>query len=96
MNQLASIIGFVRASNKLTSTVKKIVYTSMIVPHFQYCSTILFLCIELDYDLNDVQEQQNQMMMCLVFQCLRDTTNGRNVVFPIFSVKPKQNNKCKF
>lgn len=55
-----------RASNKLTSGAKLCIYNAMIKPHFQYCSTILFLCN--NCDLDKLQVQQNKVMR-LILKC---------------------------
>lgn len=60
-----------RVNKKLTKRAKLTVYNSMILPHFQYCSTILFLGNE--GDLNQLQIQQNKVMR-IVLNCSRETS----------------------
>lgn len=69
--KLSSKIGVMyRASKKLTYSAKLTVYRSFILPHFQYCSTVLFLCNECD--LQKLQVQQNKVMR-LILKCKRET-----------------------
>lgn len=70
--KLASKIGCMyRASNKLTFLSKITIYRSTVVPHFQYCSSVLFLANETD--LRRLQVQQNKIMR-LTLKCKRDTS----------------------
>lgn len=71
IKQIAKKIGILyRASKQLTTQARVTVYSSMLKPHFQYCSTILFLCTNCDID--KLQIQQNKIMR-LILKCSYDT-----------------------
>lgn len=71
VKQTAKKIGVLyRASKNLTTSAKITIYNTIIRPHFQYCSTILFLCTK--SDIHKLQIQQNKIMR-LVLKCSYDT-----------------------
>jgi Reverse transcriptase (RNA-dependent DNA polymerase) len=59
-----------RISSRLTAASKITLYKSLISPHFDYCSSVLFLAS--DEQLNELQKLQNRMMR-IILKCRRDT-----------------------
>lgn len=71
IKQIAKKIGVLyRASKQLTKHAIQTIYNTIIKPHFQYCSTILFLCT--NTDIRKLQVQQNKVMR-LILKCPYDT-----------------------
>lgn len=66
IKKLGKKIGFFsRVSKRLDIWTKIIVYKSIIAPHFDYCSTILFLCTE--NDIQRLQKMQNKAMRVILY-----------------------------
>jgi Reverse transcriptase (RNA-dependent DNA polymerase) len=59
-----------RLSNKLTTNSKIMLYKSIVAPHFDYCSSILFLANEGQFQ--EMQRVQNKMMR-IILRCSRET-----------------------
>ena len=66
-----------RLRYKINKWSAEIIYTSMIKPHFEYCSTILYLCK--DSDIQKLQVLQNRAMR-IILKCHKRThkTEMRN------------------
>ena len=70
-------IGFLaRLANKLTVTAKITIYKSIIAPHFDFCSSILFLADQ--EDKTKFQKLQNRAMR-VILKCNRYTSVARMV-----------------
>lgn len=71
IKKIAKKVGFFsRISPNLSEWCKKIVYNTIILPHFQYCSSLLLSCT--DGDIQKLQVQQNKCMR-VILRCSRYT-----------------------
>lgn len=71
VKKVAKKIGFFgRISSKLNVWSKILVYKCIIAPHFEYCSTVLFLATE--GDIQRLQKLQNRVMR-IILRCHRRT-----------------------
>ena len=74
-----------RIGHNLTQWTKQTIYRSIINPHFQYCSTILFLLS--NSEINVLQKKQNQALR-IILKCNRYTSiNSMLDRVNMFSVK---------
>lgn len=70
-NKVAKKVNLLRRINQdLSSWTKKSIYQSIIAPHFNFCSTILFLLS--DSEISILQKKQNQAMR-IILKCSRYT-----------------------
>jgi hypothetical protein len=66
-------INFIRRlGNKLNKHSKMTLHSAIIIPHFDYCSSILFLANENESEFNSLQKLQNRIMRTIL-KCRMDT-----------------------
>jgi hypothetical protein len=73
--KMSSKTGFSgRLSKKLTSKTKLLIYNSIIQPHIDFCSTIIFMATE--EEINDLQTMQNRVLRLILKKVYEPVLNG--------------------
>lgn len=85
-NKISKKLGFAyRVSKHLTLYTRKTIYNTIIKPHFEYCSSILYMCN--DTSISKLQLLQNRCMR-FILKCNRYTSiNTMQCTLNWFSVK---------
>jgi hypothetical protein len=91
-NKVSKKINFIRRlGNKLNKHSKMTLHSAIIIPHFDYCSSMLFLANENEGEFNSSQKLQNRIMRtilkCRMDTPIRDMVQSLNIL----SFKPTSN-----